>query len=94
MISNLAILLSVLFVTVDHFAFVGSIADIEAFSQSFPDSSYALTQLAVSSYECEKLDEAVEAFRKVRRIDRYSYKVLLSSLSSVMGDCSSYSLLS
>lgn len=52
----------------------GRLPDVEAFSSAFPNSSYALTQLAVSAFECDKLDEAVEAFSKVRRLDRYSHQ--------------------
>lgn len=47
---------------------------VEELSRCYPESSFALTQLAIKSYEAEKLDQAMDIFKKIRRIDRYSFE--------------------
>jgi hypothetical protein len=53
----------------------GNIRETEKFAQTFPQSSYALTQLAVSSFEAGHIDEAMDVFKKIRQLDRHSSEV-------------------
>jgi len=53
----------------------GNISATEDFARSFPESRYALTQLALRSHDVDKVEEAVTAFSRIRRRDRYSSQV-------------------
>ena len=55
--------------------YAGNICATEDLSRAFPESSYALTQQAIRCYDSDRVEEAVDAFKKIRRIDRYASEV-------------------